>query len=106
MKQITLVGVNYRVVKKYSVMGQKIIDAYNYYEGVTLRDVYGSYSMSKENSFNWCRSRMYELNGFGLVITSHNIFQFTCAFEFVHTDKKHYIAYFTRDNNYVVCLED
>lgn len=106
MKQLNLFGVNYRVVKKNSVMGQKIIDAYDNYEGVDLWDVYGSFSKRKESSLRWCRNRMYELKGYGLVITSHNIFQFTCAFEFVHTDYKRYIAYFTRDNNYVVCLDD
>ena len=105
MKQINLNGVNYRVVKKESVLGQSIIDKYDNYEGVSLRDVYGSFSERKESSLRWCRNRMYELNGYGLVITSHNIFQFTCAFEFVRNNKKH-LAYFTRDNNFVVCLED
>lgn len=106
MKHLNLFGVNYRVVKKNSVMGQKIIDAYDNYEGVDLWDVYGNFSYRKKNAWDYCLARESELKGYGLVITSHNTFQFTCAFEFVHTDNKRYIAYFTRDYNYVVCLED
>ena len=105
MNTITLNGVNYRVVKKESKLGQKIIHKYDNYEGVHLWDVYGHFSSAKINAFNYCKARQGELKGYGFVITSHNIFQFTCAFEFRLNDKN-WLAYFTSDNNFVVCLSD
>ena len=105
MKSFELNGVNYRVVKKKSVLGQLLLDKYENYEGVDLCDVYGHHSERKESSLRWCRNRMLELHGYGLVITGHNISQFSCAFVFTLYDKK-YLAYFIRNNNYIVCLED
>lgn len=105
MKTINLYGVNYRVVKKDSNLGREIIRRYNYFEGCNLWDVYGSFSRAKINAYEYVMARRGELKGFGLVITSHNKFQFTCAFKFYHNDK-YKLAYFTRDYNYVVCLEE
>lgn len=105
MKHINLAGINYRVVKKESKLGQEIIRKYEDFEGVTLWDVYERFSFRKESAFRWCSQRMSDLKGYGLVITSHNTSQFTRAFEFIFCEQKH-IAYFTRDNNYIVCLED
>lgn len=105
MNTINLNGVNYRVVKKESKLGKEIINKYDDFEGVSLWNVYDRFSFRKQASYNWCEARMRDLKGYGLVITSHNIFQFTCAFIFTINGKNH-IAYFTRDNNYVVCLED
>ena len=105
MKTITLNGVNYRVVKKSTKLGQSILDKYENYEGVTLWEVYGHHSERKESALRWCKNRMAELQGFGFVITSHNTHQFTCAFEFYHNGKI-CLAYFTVSNNYFIEMED
>ena len=52
----------------------------NWYDGVTLRDVYGRHSDAKERAYEYCLRLMDEYHGRGGVILSHNQMIFTFAF--------------------------
>ena len=47
-----------------------------------LHDVYSSISESKHRAMDYCRYLMYDMNGWGLKILSHNTYCFTVGFEF------------------------
>lgn len=51
-------------------------------EGVVLSDVYGSYSVDKEQAYARCVKLCEHFNGWGFQIVSHNCMFFTVQFEF------------------------
>ena len=51
------------------------------FEGTTLHDVYGRYSVAKQNAYNYCRELCNKENGSNFHITSYNTFGFTVAWE-------------------------
>lgn len=66
----------------------------------SLRDVYDSWSQSKENAMEYCRAEFAHKDGEGFRIISANTFQFTVGF--TYTDKetgKQMFNYISRDNN-------
>lgn len=70
------------------------------YDGHTLRDVYGNFSIYKERAFNYCVELMNALNGRGLVIMSHSSQVFSVGFLFTHPETgRDCFAYITRDYN-------
>ena len=48
-----------------------------------LSDVYGRYSTNKWKAYQWCKNKMYELNGWGFKIISHTCQAFTVGFLYV-----------------------
>lgn len=80
-KSVKMKGViTMKEIKRTSKRGQAMEKAWNYGISGTLSDVYSSYSLEKEMAFDWCRQRMYEMNGCSLRIMSFNTFQFTVGF--------------------------
>ena len=94
-----------RELKASNKNGQAILDRASVYEGLTLRDVYGTYSFSKERAYDWCFDQYAKTVGsYGFHICSHNTFGFTCAW-FGEKDNERILRYETKDNSYLVWLE-
>lgn len=74
-----------------SKLGENLWCNYNYAVrmGYTdLRDVYNSYSYAKAQAFEYCERLRDKYHGYTLFVTSHNTFQFACAFECEAIDTK------------------
>ena len=62
-----------------------LLDAYRRWQKSTdteLHHVYGKASSAKHDAMRRCRQLMYDLNGRGLKIISHNCDTFTVGFEY------------------------
>lgn len=51
-------------------------------EGVYLSDVYDSYSVAKEQAYDYCERLCEKFNGWGFQIVSHNCMTFSVQFKF------------------------
>lgn len=66
-------------------------------EGHSLRDVYGTYSAAKAESFNNCRRMCYDECGSNFRIISHNTFGYSVAWDIpegirIETAKSSYLV--------------
>ena len=86
-------------IKASTKRGQDMLNRANYFDGYTLHDVYGSYSVAKENAYNYCRELCYKENGSNFHITSHNTFGFSVAWEV-----KNGVRIETPQNSYLVAM--
>ena len=88
-----------------SYKGQRIIEKASNIEGCNLRDVYSSWSIYKEQAFDWCYNKYLETeNHARFAICSHNSQAFTCAW-FGEIDGERILRYETKDNTYIVYLD-
>lgn len=85
------------IIKATTKKGQTMINNAKYYDGYTLRDVYGSFSVDKERAYNWCLAQCAKENGTNFHICSHNTFSFTVAWE-----TKEGVRIETSNNSYFV----
>ena len=53
-----------------------------------LSQAYGRYSPAKLKAWNYCKELMWDLQGHGLKIISHNGYQFTAGFMFEENGKE------------------
>ena len=73
--------------------------------GVTLDDVYSTYSDGKAVAYNHCRLLCGDLGGWNFAITSANIFSFSVMFDFCHPESGELMrAYITKDYNHAYYL--
>lgn len=88
---------------------QIIRNAYRWWNNSTdyeLYHVYSDYSCRKYNAFEYCKTLMYQLEGWGLRIIGHNCMTFSVGFEFNHpVTGELCFAYITRDNNRFMKVE-
>jgi len=84
---------------------QAMVDSYRKATATSLREVYFSWSMKKEQAFDRCRAIQYELSGHDGRICSANSYQFTYAFLY-EKDGKQYMCYRTATNDYRFCIEE
>ena len=66
----------------------KNYDAYLKSTTCELSQAYGRYSPAKLKAWNYCKELMWDLQGHGLKIISHNGYQFTAGFMFEENGKE------------------
>ena len=71
-------------IKANTKKAEQMLKRANYNEGYTLRDVYGNYSIAKENAYNRCLSECAKDNGYNFRIVSHNSFSFSVAWDVIN----------------------
>ena len=76
-------------------------DAYQRSTSYELYDVYGTYSAAKAKAWDYCKSLMYQFNGYGLKVISHNGYQFTAGFMF-EEDGKTMFMYISKSHDIAV----
>ena len=69
------------LIKKDSSKADQLLCKYNNYEGVTLDDVYTSYSHNKKQAYKECMKHCENVNGSDFHIISHNTNMFSIAYE-------------------------
>lgn len=75
------------IIKKSTKRGQDLISRTNGYQGFELDDVYGNASVFKRRAYNWCLEQYRkDENAENFRITSHNMQQFTVAWDTIHID--------------------
>ena len=73
--------------------------------GVTLDDVYKTYSREKVVAYNYCRRLCEDLDGWNFAITSANTFCFSVMFDFAHPKTGELMrAHITRGYNHAYYL--
>lgn len=72
---------NATIIKSSTKKGQDMIASAKRFDGVTLHDVYGSYSAAKFNAFVDCVDKCMAEGGHNFHICSHNTFGFSVAWE-------------------------
>lgn len=73
-----------------------------YGEGVYLSDVYGSYSIAKEQAYNYCTKLCERFNGWGFQIVGHSSQTFSVQFKFENPlNGCIMLAFITRDYNHL-----
>lgn len=106
MKSVIIEGWRFTLVNQDTKKAKQMLERYDDYEGITLRDVYGHHSWAKESSFETISRFCYNtVKGWALVITSHCTCFYTCAFMLTYQDKD-YLAYITPSHNYLIPMED
>ena len=85
--------------------GQQLIAMGSRFEGITLYQVYDSFSADKARAYDWCYEQYLatdDHDAFG--ICSHNSFQFTCSW--VGTlNGENILRIETANNTYIVYLD-
>lgn len=76
------------------------VENYNRAYMTDLNECYGRFSNAKANAMEWCKRKMYDMNGHGMKILSYNTFGFTVGW-LVGNDKL-YIE--TPKNSYEIDL--
>lgn len=94
-----------KIIKASTKKGQQLINSASYVEGFFLKDVYDSYSSSKQAGWNYCYGKYIntpERDNFH--ICSHNTFQFSVAWKGVWGGER---AMFleTASNSYIILLD-
>lgn len=94
-----------KIVKGSTKRGQELIARGVEYEGITLGQVYDSWSRSKQEAYDWCYEKYLnteEHTSFG--ICSHNTFQFTVSWLGIY-DGENALFLETRDNSYIILMD-
>ena len=92
-----------RYLKASTKAGYNWILRANYNEGNKLSDIYGRYSVNKENAMKWCLNQYNSTkNSENFRIISHNSNFFTVAWEEYGKEPKLHIE--TASNSYVILL--
>lgn len=68
-------------IKAATKKGQNMLQTANRFDGYTLNEVYGSYSVAKYQAFYDCLMKAQAENGKNFHICSHNTFGFSVAWE-------------------------
>lgn len=92
-----------KILKASTKAGYRWILAAKNNEGSKLSDIYGSYSVNKEEAMNWCLNQYNSTeNSENFRIISHNFNFFTIAWNEYGKEPKLHIE--TANNSYVVLL--
>lgn len=84
-------------------------DAYRRYldsDAITLYEVYSTFSSAKARAYDYCEDLMYEHNGRGLRIVSHNLMMFTVGFTFTDENGDDCFCWITRDYDRYMKITD
>ena len=84
--------------------GQELLAKANTNLGNTLRSIYGSWSVRKENSFNACRKECYDDGGENFrIISRGGSWTYSVAWEYMNKDTGEVMTKIkTADNTYII----
>lgn len=89
-------------VNKDTKKGKSLLYSANRYDGYTLDDVYGKYSVEKARGYNYCLAECIRNNGYDFHICSHNCMMFSVSYKFTDTDGIEKTVYHTHVNAYII----
>ena len=88
-----------------SYKGQEIMNKASNNEGENLWDVYKTWSVDKEDFYDWCYRHFHKTKKrHSFSICSHNSQSFTCSW-YGEIDGEKILRYETKDNTYIVYLD-
>jgi hypothetical protein len=82
----------------------RTVEAYNNATATTLRQVYGRYSMKKEEAYNNCIRLKVEMNGRDFRIIGASAYLFSAGFVFDNEQGEECLMYITKGGNRVIKL--